>query len=131
MGAPAPVVDAGGASCDAGSCSPLTCEPGARRCNGGTLEECGADRQSWIVQDTCANTCLCLLSLDAASCISPDCQPGQARCAGSELQVCNGCQTGYDLIADCGTAEACNVETLSCDGGAEEPALPGADAGVP
>lgn len=46
---------AGNVSCSGGICASCAspCSPGAVRCAGGNVEECGADGCSWITRDTC------------------------------------------------------------------------------
>lgn len=119
----APLADAG--SSDTGSdtgTAPLTCEPGALRCNGAMLEVCTVERQIWLAQQRCSTSCLCEIGLAAGNCAVSRCVAGEVRCEDSLLERCNECQTGYELIADCGSAAACNPEGVSCDlGGAGQP----------
>lgn len=118
---PSAVADAGSPSCDAGSCGSLTCEPGALRCTGAVLEECSSDRQTWLPGQVCATSCLCELGLANGACAAAACTAGEVRCVDSLLQRCSACQSGFEDVADCGTAEACNATTLSCDGESSEP----------
>lgn len=74
--------------------------------------------------ESCATSCLCELSIDRGRCLSPSCAVGEGRCTGNELQVCNACRSGFDLLATCETAEACNAVTLSCDDSGGESSAP-------
>jgi hypothetical protein len=88
------------------------CRTGEALCNGAALATCNAAHTGYDVQ-TCASPDLC--NALQARCETTACEVGQMRCDGALLQTCNAALTGFETIADCLSAAACNLETLSCN----------------
>ena len=100
------------------------CEPGAAvRCTGAELV-CTASDGSTVLLESCANSCLCEASVAAGRCVSAGCAVGEARCSGNQLELCNPCQNGFDLLATCASAEACNPVEVRCDAASDEGSEP-------
>jgi hypothetical protein len=101
-----------------------TCAPGAFRCTGATLEQCGATGEAFIPSQTCASPVLC--SEQTGACKAPACMPGEKMCMGDDLVQCNSQQDGFQKMQSCGrglcnaSRGACNVcspsALPSCDG---------------
>jgi hypothetical protein len=100
-----------------GACTDDACMPGARQCNGATLEVCNAARTAWDPKATCESDGLCQQTLAAGSagCVPPVCKPNDTRCAGVQPQICNASRTDFrDNGTPCVTVELCNAGSGTC-----------------
>lgn len=105
--------------CDAvnGKCTNDPCMPGARQCDGPTLEVCNAARTAWDPGATCETDGLCqqTLATGSATCVVPVCDPNDTRCSDMQPQICNAGRTDFrDNGAPCLTVELCNAGTGTC-----------------
>jgi hypothetical protein len=98
------------------------CIPEEFRCEGASLEQCGADGQAYTRIMTCDNASLC--KAESGACTDAACAADRFTCAGDELQRCNAAQTGFERVMACGaglcdarrgTCLACSAGSRSCD----------------
>lgn len=105
------------ANCIAGRGCTNPCTPGAYRCSGAELEQCGANRV-WVPNATCAGPGYCNAS--RKTCTPTPCSPGSRQCSGSEWQECSA-QGTWTLLEECDAAGLCDVEAgctlATCDVG--------------
>lgn len=95
-----------GLTCRDGQCLD-TCEPGARRCENGTVRICENDGLGERVID-CGDTQICLDGF----CRAPVCEPGELGCDGSRIAECNDGGTGFVPVG-----EDCADDGLRCSAG--------------
>jgi hypothetical protein len=99
------------------SCVLPTCDAGATRCTGTTLERCNADQTAWEFVETCASAALCESGRQQLplACEPQACEVGAHRCTGAKLEVCNADQNGFDPVQDClGGSAFCDAVGGSC-----------------
>ncbi len=101
---PAAGCTANAAACTAplGHCLPRTgrcvsCEPGAQRCQTGSIELCNVDG-AWARQETACGECI----------------PDSAECSGSTLRVCSSAGRWVDRLQCAGSQPVCLSATASC-----------------
>jgi len=108
--------------------TPLGCQPGEKRCNGDSVEECEETGTSFELVEQCATGC------EAAECREAVCTPGTRRCSDSALTACLPNGTGYAFVQfcenDCADGEcepppqACVPAARRCNGLALEACVP-------
>jgi hypothetical protein len=105
------------ADAEAGGCLPA-CAANERRCEGGQLQVCNADRTGFVLQQECGDAMSCD---PVGGCRLAACAPEQRRCAGDTLEVCNATGTGFAVQERCPDETTCSPDQgcvrSSCRGG--------------
>jgi hypothetical protein len=108
-------------TCEAGSCLPHVCTPGATSCQGQDVKKCASNGLSSTIDSTCTASKTCVQSGATASCTGV-CGPGQTNCSGNGVQPCGAdgqwgsavaCKTNQTCAS--GGCTACPSKTLNCD----------------
>lgn len=71
------------------------CEPGALRCNGENVEQCGLDGDGFQFVEQCATGCT------SGACNPAVCEPGERKCESGALFECLASGSGYGFVQSC------------------------------
>ncbi len=98
----------------------LTCEPGARRCDGLTVKVCDDDGAKETIEATCAGSCA-----GEGECAETICAPNTRFCKDSAVYKCNSSGSSSLLTETCTSRERCvegngdaDCADLKCTAGA-------------
>lgn len=91
-----------------GTCTPHTCLPDQRRCEGATLLKCKASLDGWEPEATCGSDKLC--NAESRRCDPIVCMTALAhQCFGQELAQCSLGRDKWDPVTTCPAGQLCDA----------------------